>query len=70
MKDIENELKELREKQEMGKATLEQSLNDNAFYLQEQVSKKNWEQLRLCAVAFLVGWSHGSPQLFCCSGFI
>ncbi|XP_066471190.1 glutamine-rich protein 2 isoform X3 [Tiliqua scincoides] len=39
VKDIEKELKELRDKQDMGKATLEQSLTDNALYLQEQLDR-------------------------------
>ncbi|KAG8129008.1 hypothetical protein E2320_015805 [Naja naja] len=37
--DIEKELKELRQKQDMGKAKLEQSMTDNAYYLQEQLDK-------------------------------
>ncbi|KAK9406859.1 glutamine-rich protein 2 [Crotalus adamanteus] len=36
VQDIEKELKELRQKQDTGKATLEQSMTDNAYYLQEQ----------------------------------
>ncbi|XP_013919563.1 PREDICTED: glutamine-rich protein 2-like isoform X3 [Thamnophis sirtalis] len=36
VQDIEKELKELRQKQDMGKAKLEQSMTDNAYYLQEQ----------------------------------
>ncbi|KAF7249098.1 Glutamine-rich protein 2, partial [Varanus komodoensis] len=39
VQDIEKELKELRSKQELGKATLEQSVTDTAFYLQEQLDK-------------------------------
>ncbi|XP_066471194.1 glutamine-rich protein 2 isoform X6 [Tiliqua scincoides] len=45
VKDIEKELKELRDKQDMGKATLEQSLTDNALYLQEQMLFKSLEKL-------------------------
>ncbi|XP_026557487.1 glutamine-rich protein 2 [Pseudonaja textilis] len=37
--DIEKELKELRQKQDAGKAKLEQSMTDNAYYLQEQLDK-------------------------------
>ncbi|XP_013919561.1 PREDICTED: glutamine-rich protein 2-like isoform X1 [Thamnophis sirtalis] len=39
VQDIEKELKELRQKQDMGKAKLEQSMTDNAYYLQEQLDK-------------------------------
>ncbi|XP_039183855.1 glutamine-rich protein 2 isoform X3 [Crotalus tigris] len=39
VQDIEKELKELRQKQDTGKATLEQSMTDNAYYLQEQLDK-------------------------------
>ncbi|XP_025021834.1 glutamine-rich protein 2 [Python bivittatus] len=39
VQDIEKELKELRNKQDMGKAKLEQSVTDNAYYLQEQLDK-------------------------------
>ncbi|XP_032995293.1 glutamine-rich protein 2 isoform X2 [Lacerta agilis] len=37
--DIEKELKELRNKQDAGKAKLEQSVTDTAIYLQEQLDK-------------------------------
>ncbi|XP_063149060.1 glutamine-rich protein 2 [Candoia aspera] len=39
VQDIENELRELRNKQDTGKAKLEQSVTDNAYYLQEQLDK-------------------------------
>ncbi|XP_042308280.1 glutamine-rich protein 2 isoform X2 [Sceloporus undulatus] len=39
VQDIEKELKELRNKQDAGKATLEQSVTDTAIYLQEQLDK-------------------------------
>nr|XP_060620600.1 glutamine-rich protein 2 isoform X2 [Anolis sagrei ordinatus] len=39
VQDIEKELKELRNKQEAGKQSLEQSVTDNAVYLQEQLDK-------------------------------
>uniref|UniRef100_A0ABM5FMG5 Glutamine-rich protein 2 isoform X2 n=1 Tax=Pogona vitticeps TaxID=103695 RepID=A0ABM5FMG5_9SAUR len=39
VQDIEKELKELRQKQDTGKATLEQSVTDTALYLQEQLDK-------------------------------
>ncbi|KAH0629521.1 hypothetical protein JD844_011630 [Phrynosoma platyrhinos] len=39
VQDIEKELKELRDKQDAGKATLEQSVTDTAIYLQEQLDK-------------------------------
>ncbi|XP_062976409.1 glutamine-rich protein 2 [Elgaria multicarinata webbii] len=39
VQDIEKELKELRAKQDLGKATLEQSVTDTAVYLQEQLDK-------------------------------
>lgn len=43
MQDIEKELKELRNKQDTGKAKLEQSVTDTAIYLQEQVSEWKFE---------------------------
>ncbi|XP_061472273.1 glutamine-rich protein 2 isoform X3 [Rhineura floridana] len=39
VQDIEKELKELRNKQDAGKATLEQSVTDTAVYLQEQLDR-------------------------------
>ncbi|XP_053231976.1 glutamine-rich protein 2 isoform X2 [Podarcis raffonei] len=39
VQDIEKELKELRNKQDTGKAKLEQSVTDTAIYLQEQLDK-------------------------------
>nr|XP_008102584.1 PREDICTED: glutamine-rich protein 2 isoform X2 [Anolis carolinensis] len=39
VQDIEKELKELRNKQEAGKQSLEQSVAENAVYLQEQLDK-------------------------------
>ncbi|XP_034955005.2 glutamine-rich protein 2 [Zootoca vivipara] len=39
VQDIEKELKELRDKQDTGKAKLEQSVTDTAIYLQEQLDK-------------------------------
>lgn len=65
MKDIEKELKELRDKQDKGKATLEQSLTDNAVYLQEQVSKRTLGELRLRAVVLLVGPITWLPVVVC-----
>ncbi|XP_054832289.1 glutamine-rich protein 2 [Eublepharis macularius] len=39
VQDIEKELKELRDKQDKGKETLEQSVTDTGLYLQEQLDK-------------------------------
>lgn len=73
MQEIEKELKELREKQDKGKETLEQSVTDTALDLQDQVSKRDQDQGRLFARLFIPGWllrvpvGHSFPPPFCFS---